>query len=162
LARCKIDFSLLEILINEHNKSPHKRKLQSILAKELTVMIHSKKEYLKALEASDILFNNKGTTETLSKIDEKTFLDVFSGVPKFEISKIDIENKINVIDFLSEKTKIFESKGESRRFIKGGGLRINKQKINSDKILISTENLINEKYILVQKGKKNYFLINIF
>ncbi len=152
----------VEILINEHNKSPHKRKLQSILAKELTTMIHSKKEYLKALEASDILFNNKGTTETLSKIDEKTFLDVFSGVPKFEISKIDIENKINIIDFLSEKTKIFESKGESRRFIKGGGLRINKQKINSDKIFIDKENLINEKYILVQKGKKNYFLINIF
>ena len=151
--------SQIEQLILEHDEAPHQRLLQNTLAKELTRMVHSKEEHLKAIEASNILFGKKATTELLSKIDEKTFLDVFDGVPQFELDKNLLKDGLNVSDLLGEKTKVFESKGETKRLIKGGGISINKQKIKTDKDIINTDFLINNKYILVQKGKKNYFLI---
>ena len=151
----------VEELIKEHHKAPENRTLQKALAKQVTLMVHSEEDYNAAVEASQILFG-KGTTELLSKIDENTFLDVFEGVPQFEVKHKEIEKGINVIELLSINTSIFESKGEVRRLIAGGGLSLNKEKVNSADEIISNSNLINGKYILVQKGKKNYFLIKIF
>ncbi|MBE9467209.1 MAG: tyrosine--tRNA ligase [Bacteroidetes bacterium] len=148
----------IEKLITEHNTAPHLRILQSALAKEITILVHSEEDYNSAVEASKILFG-KGTKETLSKIDEETFLSVFEGVPQFEINMSNIVNGINVTDLLIEKTKIFASKGELRRLITGGGLSINKEKVVDADSIIDKSWLIDEKYILVQKGKKNYFLV---
>ncbi|MCK4661871.1 MAG: tyrosine--tRNA ligase [Bacteroidales bacterium] len=148
----------IDDLINEHNKAPHARILQKRLAKEVTIMVHSEKELNAAIEASQILFG-KGTHEMLGKIDEETFLSVFEGVPQFEIDGSIINNNINIFDLLTEKTSIFPSKGELRRTISGGGLSINKEKVTDLDINISKKFLLNNKYILVQKGKKNYFLI---
>lgn len=148
----------IEQLIIEHNKAPHLRILQSALAKEITILVHSEEDYNLAVEASKILFG-KGTKETLSKIDEETFLSVFEGVPQFEINMSDVVAGINVTELLTEKTKIFTSKGELRRLITGGGLSINKEKITDVNFVIDKSWLIDNKYILVQKGKKNYFLI---
>ncbi|RLD63442.1 MAG: tyrosine--tRNA ligase [Bacteroidetes bacterium] len=148
----------IEKLIAEHNKAPHLRILQSALAKEITILVHSEEDYNSAVEASKILFG-KGTKETLQKIDEETFLSVFEGVPQFEINIYDIVKGINVTDLLIDKTKIFSSKGELRRLIAGGGLSINKEKVTDANSLVDKSWLIDEKYILVQKGKKNYFLI---
>lgn len=159
----KIFTLLKEDEINElialHNKSPHRRELQKTLAKEITIRVHSENDYLIAVEASQILFE-KGTTENLKKLDESTLLSVFEGVPQSEIKRIEVENKINIVDFLSEKTNIFTSKGEARRMIKDNGVLINKEKVKED-FEISISDLLNDKYILVQKGKKNYFLVKI-
>jgi tyrosyl-tRNA synthetase len=121
-------------------------------------MVHSKEGLETAMEASDILFG-KGTAETLKKLDEATFLSIFDGVPQFQIARDAIDNGIQVVDLLGEATNIFPSKGEARRMIKGGGLFINKDKIEDESKMIKTEYLINSRYILIQKGKKNYFLI---
>ncbi len=145
-------------LIEEHKLAPHMRSLQKKLATEVTLMVHSKEGLETAMEASDILFG-KGTAETLKKLDEATFLSIFDGVPQFQIAKDVIQNGIQVVDLLGEATDIFPSKGEARRMIKGGGLFINKDKIEDESKIMSTEYLINNRYILVQKGKKNYFLI---
>lgn len=144
-------------LVVRHNEAPHMRELQKVLAKDITIRVHSESDYEAAIEASQILFG-KGTTETLRKLDERTFLSVFEGVPQFELSKADIENEIGVIDFLAEKTQIFASKGEARRMLKDNGVSINKSKVK-DTYSVSEADLLNGKYILVQKGKKNYFLI---
>ncbi|MCK5822371.1 MAG: tyrosine--tRNA ligase [Bacteroidales bacterium] len=148
----------IEKLINEHKEIPHLRILQSALAKEITILVHSEEDYNSAVEASKILFG-KGTKETLSKIDEETFLSVFEGVPQFEINMSDVVAGINVTDLLIDKTKVFSSKGELRRLITGGGLSINKEKVTDANSTIDKSWLIDKKYILVQKGKKNYFLI---
>ena len=150
----------IEELIKEHHKAPDDRTLQKALAKHITIMVHSEEDYNSAVEATQILFG-KATAELLGKIDENTFLDVFEGVPQFEVKFKEIEKGVNVIELLSIKTSIFESKGEVRRLIAGGGLSMNKEKINSADEIISNNNLINGKYILVQKGKKNYFLIKL-
>ncbi len=147
-------------LIKTHRENPHFRELQKRLAKEITIMVHSKDDYEASINASKILFG-KSTTQELSTIDENTFLSVFDGVPLFEIDKNKIDKGINVVDLLSEETSIFPSKGETRRTIKGNGLSINKQKINDSEKIINSQDLINNKFILVQKGKKNYFLIKI-
>ena len=147
-------------LIEQHRQEPHLRVLQQRLAKELTVMVHSEKDYNTAVAASKILFG-KATTEELKTLDEKTFLSVFEGVPMFDVEKSKIESGINVLDLLAEETQVFPSKGDLRRTIKGGGVSINKEKIQSDEISIGSDRLLNDKYILVQKGKKNYFLIKI-
>jgi len=148
----------IEKLINEHKETPHLRILQSALAKEITILVHSEEDYNSAVEASKILFG-KGTKETLQKINEETFLSVFEGVPQFEINMSDVVAGINVTELLIDKTKIFGSKGELRRLITGGGLSINKEKITDANSVVDKSWLIDEKYILVQKGKKNYFLI---
>ena len=148
----------IDSLIEKHREEPHMRSLQHRLAKELTVMVHSENDYNTAVAASKILFG-KATTEELKTLDEKTFLSVFEGVPMFDVEKSKIEAGINVLELLAEETQVFPSKGELRRTIKGGGASINKEKIQSEEITIDSERLLNEKYILVQKGKKNYFLI---
>ena len=148
----------IENLISQHKEAPHQRLLQKTLAKEITVMVHSLKDYENAVEASQILFG-KGTSESLIKLDEKTFLDVFKGVPQAEITKEELNNT-GLLDFLSTKAGAFKSNGEARRMLKDNAVSINKQKIKED-YKLSEKDLINGKYILVQKGKKNYFLVKV-
>ncbi|MDZ7743094.1 MAG: tyrosine--tRNA ligase [Bacteroidota bacterium] len=149
----------IEAIINKHREEPHRRELQKALAKEITLRVHFEEEYNTAVEASQILFG-KGTTEMLRKLDEKTLLSVFEGVPQFEIDKEVVSANTGVIDFLAEKTNIFTSKGEARRMLKDNGVAINKEKVK-DSYEISEKDLLNAKYILVQKGKKNYFLVKV-
>ena len=146
-------------LVDRHHQAPHLRELQKVLAKDVTIRVHSESDYQTAIEASEILFGN-ANTEALQKLDERTFLSVFEGVPLFEIKKADLETTIGVVEFLAEKTHIFPSKGEARRMLKDNGVSINKNKIKED-YFVSTNDLINQKYILVQKGKKNYFLVAV-
>ncbi len=148
----------IDQLIEEHRLAPHLRQLQKVLAKEVTCMVHSEADYNLAVEASEILFG-KGTEETLRKLDEATFLSVFEGVPQFEIAKSELEAGINIIDLLAERTTVFPSKGEARRTITGGGVAVNKVKIEGPDEIIAQSKLIGDKYLLVQKGKKNYFLL---
>ena len=152
----KTEEEILE-LEKQHAADPSQRILQKALAKDITIKVHSEEDYNAAIEASQILFG-KGTTETLKKLDEQTFLSVFDGVPQFKISKADIENGIGIIDLLAEKTQVLASKGEVRRALKENSLSINKEKIKEDYIANSSC-LLNNKYILVQKGKKNYYII---
>ncbi|MBN2484687.1 MAG: tyrosine--tRNA ligase [Bacteroidales bacterium] len=149
-----------EKLIADHTQAPHLRLLQKRLAEELTTMVHSKEELENAIEASKILFG-QGTTESLSRLDERTFLSVFEGVPHFTLSLEKLENGINTADLLATETSVFASKGELRRLVSGGGLSINKQKIEDAEKLLHPTDLLNQKYLLVQKGKKNYYLITI-
>jgi tyrosyl-tRNA synthetase len=146
-------------MINEHKEAPHLRVLQKALAKDLTIRVHSEQDYQSAVEASEILFG-KGTTETLKNLSEKIFLAVFEGVPQSDISRSDLSEGIHIIDFLSEKTTIFPSKSEARRSLKEGAVAINKEKTGED-ITVNESHLLNNKYILVQKGKKNYFLVKV-
>lgn len=146
----------IENLISEHDKDPGKRVLQKALAKELTCLVHSEADYNAAVETSTVLFN--GELKDLSKLDEATFLDVFDGVPQFNIVKSELENSINVLDLLAEKTQVLPSKSEARKLIQGGGVSINKSKVETHELAINSSFLINNKYILIQKGKKNYFL----
>lgn len=146
----------IEALAEEHAEAPHIRVMQKKLAEELTVMVHSREEYEMAVEASGILFG-KGTTESLKGIREDVFLSVFEGVPQFEISALDTDR--DVLELLAMDTAVFSSKGEARRMITGGGVSINKQKLSSPEQRIKPSDFLNGKYLLVQKGKKNYYLI---
>jgi len=148
----------ISALVAAHKEAPHARNLQKKLAEEITTMVHSREEYEMAVEASQILFG-KGTADNLRKLNESTFLAVFEGVPKFNVSKTKLNAGINVIDLLAEETQVFPSKGELRRTIKGNGLSINKEKVGTPELSITNDFLIGDKYILAQKGKKNYFLI---
>ncbi len=141
----------------EHEQAPHLRALQKALARDLTLRVHGETEYDQAVQASEILFG-KGTTETLRQLDEKTLLGVFEGVPQSEISRTELEAGMGMVDFLSEKTGIFSSKGEARRMLKEGGVQVNKEKALEESTITSVY-LLNNKYILAQKGKKNYFLV---
>jgi len=147
-------------LIAEHAEAPHMRLLQKRLAEEVTVMVHSKEDYDAAIEASQILFG-KGTTESLTKLDEDTFLSVFEGVPTFEVERSVIESQIDVVSLFAESCSIFPSKGECRKMIKGGGVSLNKAKVTDEATQVSTADLLNDKYLLVQRGKKNYFIISV-
>lgn len=147
----------IEALEKQHDEAPNLRTLQKALAKDITIRVHGEEEYNKAVEASEILFG-KGTTDTLKRLDSATFLSVFEGVPTFEVSKEEILQGINIIDLLAEKTQILASKGEVRRALKENSLSVNKEKVKEDYIT-SAESLLNAQYILVQKGKKNYFII---
>ena len=148
----------IESLVAEQNAAPHLRPLQKKLAEEVTVMVHSRQAYEAAVEASQILFGG-ATSEALRKIDEETLLSVFEGVPQFEISKDDLKEGIKAVDLLAEKTAVFPSKGEMRKTVQGGGVMINKEKLTAFDAVINEESLLNGKYILAQRGKKNYFLI---
>jgi len=148
----------IEALEIQHNEAPHLRILQKALAKDLTIRVHSEEDYNAAIEASEILFG-KGTTDTLKRMSEDTLLSAFEGVPQCEVSKNDIENGINIVDFVSEKTGIFPSKGEARRMLKDNGVSVNKEKV-SEATMITADLLLNQKYLIVQKGKKNYYLIS--
>jgi tyrosyl-tRNA synthetase len=144
-------------LTNQHIAAPHLRILQKALAKEITIRVHSEEDYISAVEASEILFG-KGTTGTLKKLSEDSLLTVFEGVPQSELAKSELANGLNIVDFLSDKTSIFPSKSEARRMLKEGGVLINKTKVD-DSFILDQDCLLNEKYILVQKGKKNYYLV---
>ena len=145
-------------LVEAQAADPGARPLQKRLAKEITTMVHSAEDYEAAVEASQILFSNKAS-ETLHKIDEDTLLAVFEGVPTFEVSRSDIEEGIKLADLLTEKAKVFPSKGELRKLAQQGGFSINKEKVTDAYAPASADMLLNGKYILVQKGKKNYFLL---
>ena len=145
-------------LEKEQAEAPHLRPLQKRLAKEVTVMVHSEEDYDTAVEASNILFGN-ATSDTLKKIDEDTLLSVFEGVPQFEISLDELSSGIKAIDLCTEKAAIFPSKGEMRKLVQSGGVSINKEKLTDQDIVINTVSLLNGKYLLIQRGKKNYFLL---
>jgi len=145
-------------LIKEHTAAPHMRLLQKRLAAEVTVMVHTKGDLETAMEASDILFG-KGTTDTLRKLDEATFLAVFEGVPLYEMDTAIFDQGISLAELLAVKTDIFASKGELRRMTDGGALSINKEKTDNPDRIIAVSDLLNKKYLLVQKGRKNYYLI---
>jgi tyrosyl-tRNA synthetase len=147
-----------ETLIAEHSKFPHERILQKRLAEEVTIMVHSKEDLESAIEASQILFG-KGTTESLTKMTEATFLSVFEGVPSFDVKKELLSAGISFSSLCTEHTRVFPSKGDLRRLVEGGGVSLNKTRVEDPETMIKQENLINGKYLLVQKGKKNYFLI---
>jgi tyrosyl-tRNA synthetase len=155
-----LDKTVIEDLVDSHGKAPHERILQKRLAEEMTIMVHSTEEYEAAVEASQILFG-KGTTESLRRMNEMTFLSVFEGVPVFDIKREIIEAGVSATDLCAEHSKICTSKGELRRLVQGGGLSINKEKTENPDLIISTGSLLNNKYLLVQKGKKNYYLIRI-
>jgi tyrosyl-tRNA synthetase len=148
----------IESLEKEHAAAPHIRVLQKKLAEEMTIMAHSREELDNAIEASQILFG-KGTTDTLKKMKENTFLSVFEGVPLFDVSRKLIEGKVSLTDLCTQHTAVFASKGEMRRLIQGGGVSINKEKVTDTDMTIGITNLLNGKYLLVQKGKKSYFII---
>jgi len=148
----------IEALEKEHAEATYLRILQKELAKEITIRVHSEKDFDTAVTASELLFG-KGTTEGLRNLTESTLLDIFSGVPQSKVNLSEINNGINIIDFLSEKSNALPSKGEARRTIKGGGISINKEKAGDDQRIIDASDLLNGKYILVQKGKKNYHLV---
>ncbi|MCD7976558.1 MAG: tyrosine--tRNA ligase [Tannerellaceae bacterium] len=148
----------IAVLEEEQTAAPHLRPLQKRLAKEITVMVHSEEDYEMAVEASNILFGNS-TSETLKKLDEETLLSVFDGVPQFEISRDELAGGIKVVELLTEKANVFPSKGEMRKLIQSGGVSVNKEKLTETETVFDASSLLNDKYLLVQRGKKNYFLL---
>jgi tyrosyl-tRNA synthetase len=146
--------------IEKHKAEPHLRYLQGLLAKEVTIMVHGETEYTKSVDASQILFG-KGTRDMLEKMDEATFLNVFEGVPAFQISRQELSAGIPVLDMLAVNTQIFPSKGEARKMLQQGAVFFNKEKAENEQVVIDASFLLNNKYILAQKGKKNYFLIKV-
>lgn len=149
----------VEALIAEHSLDPGRRQLQRRLGEEVTVMVHGREEYEKALAATEILFG-KATKESLLKLDEKTLLAVFSGVPHFEVARADAVGA-KAVDLFAEKTQCFASKGEMRKLVQGGGVSLNKEKLSAFDKTITEEDLLDGKYLLVQRGKKNYYLITV-
>ena len=142
----------------QHKEAPHLRVLQKALAEDLTVRVHSQKDYEAAVEASEILFG-KSTTAALRKLDTETFLSVFEGVPCSEVAASEFNGETSLVDLLSDKTGIFASKSEVRRALKENSLSINKEKA-TEQTPVNRDMLLNDAYVLVQKGKKNYFLIH--
>ncbi|NCB84742.1 MAG: tyrosine--tRNA ligase [Bacteroidia bacterium] len=145
-------------LIDQHRETPHLRLLQKRLAEEVTVLVHSRKDYDAAVEASEILFGN-ATSDVLKRLDEETLLAVFEGVPQFNITLSELETGVKAIELFTEKASVFPSKGELRKMVQSGGVSINKEKMTDQDYLITKSDLLNNKYLLVQKGKKNYFLL---
>ena len=143
-------------IISEHREAPHQRLLQKTLAREVTTMVHSEDDYKAAADASEILFG-KATAESISNIREDMFLSVFEGVPRFELDQA--RGSASIMEILSSETSVFNSKGELRRMVQGGGLMINKKKVTDPESNLDRDDFINGKYLIVQKGKKNYFLI---
>ncbi len=153
-----LDRQTIEALIAEHDAAPHERKLQKRLAEEVTCMVHSREEYEKAVEASAILFGG-ATADALKHLDEQTLLQVFEGVPQFQVPASVIAAGVNFVDLCGGELQVFPSKGETRKLIQGGGVSLNKEKVSSADRIVTAEDLIAGKYLLVQKGKKNYYLL---
>lgn len=154
-----LDRETIETLVEEHRKDPGQRILQKRLAEEVTAMVHSMEDLQAAIEASGILFG-KATKESLKQLDEQTLLDVFDGVPHFDLSKEQLGQP--AVDlFATDEIRIFQSKGEMRKLVQGGGVSLNKEKLTAFDRLITAEDLIDGKYLLVQRGKKNYYLLTI-
>jgi tyrosyl-tRNA synthetase len=154
-----LDKQAIDGLIKEHKEVPHLRILQKRLAEEITVMVHSKDDLENAIKASNILFGNS-TGDDLKKLNEQTFLDVFDGVPQAEVSMSDIDNGLDIIGALAEQTGFLKSNGEARRALKENSISVNKEKVKED-YKITSSDLINNKFVLLQRGKKNYFILRI-
>ena len=148
----------ISALVEEHQQAPHLRVLQKRLAEEVTVMVHSREDFDAAVEASNILFGN-ATSDVLKKLDEDTLISVFEGVPQFNISANELTSGVKAIELLTDKASVFPSKGEMRKMVQSGGVSLNKEKLQDQDYLITTADLLNNKYLLVQRGKKNYFLL---
>jgi len=156
-----LDKPTIDALIEQHRQDPGLRILQKKLAEELTIMVHSKEDYEQALEASGILFG-KSTKESLVKLDEQTLLDVFSGVPQFEIDRALLAGEgTKAVDLFAEHTQCFPSKGEMRKLTQGGGVSLNKEKLAAFDQMVTEADLLDGKYLLVQQGKKKYFLLKV-
>lgn len=155
-----LERSEIDKLIAEHARAPHERLLQKRLAGEVTAMVHSREELESAMEASEVLFG-KGTTATLRKMNESTFLSVFDGVPVFDIRRNIIEAGVTFTSLCSEHSSVFPSKSELRRAVEGGGVSLNKEKVNDPAMAVTPGMFLNGRYLLVQKGKKNYFLLRL-
>ena len=151
-----LEKEVIDALIEEHRQDPGRRVLQKRLAEEVTVLVHSKEDLDMAIEASNILFG-KATKDALEKLDEETFLDVFDGVPHYELSKDQLGQ--SAIELFTQAVPVFPSKGDMRKMVQGGGVSLNKEKLTDQNRLILAEDLIDGKYLLVQKGKKNYYLL---
>ena len=154
-----LDAITIDTLIEEHKKAPHLRVLQRKLATELTTFVHSKEDLEKAIKASTILFGN-ATADDLKQLDEATFLEVFEGVPQAEIARTEIEAGINIVDVLNEKTGFLKSNGEARRALAANSISVNKEKV-TEEFVLSAKDLINNQFVLLQSGKKNYFVIRV-
>jgi len=154
-----LDKDTVEKLIEEHKEAPHLRLLQKRVGEEVTVMTHGREAYENAVKASNILFG-RSTASDLKDLDEQTFLDIFEGVPQGEISKEDLENGMDIVDALNEKSGFLKSNGEARRALKENSISVNKEKVK-DGFTLSKEDLIADKFILLQRGKRNYFLLKI-
>src|SRR5690554_454020 len=152
-----LDKTTIESLIEEHKEAPHLRLLQKRLAQEVTTTVHGKEEFTKAVQASEILFGNS-TSEDLKGLDEKTFLDVFDGVPQAELSKEELKSGMDIIMVLAEKTGFLKSNGEARRALKENSISVNKEKV-SEGTIISEKDLISGEFILLQRGRRNYFIV---
>ena len=148
---------VIDALIEEHRQNPGLRTLQKRLGQEVTILVHGQQDYEMAVEATNILFG-KATKENLLKLDEATLLAVFDGVQKFEVSRDQVVGA-KAVDLLAETTKAFPSKGEMRKLTQGGGVSINKEKLESFDRELTEDDLLDGKYLLAQKGKKNYYLI---
>ena len=153
-----LDKQTIDALIEEHRQDPGRRTLQRRLGEEVTVMVHGQEALDMAIEASNILFG-KATKEALERLDEQTFLDVFSGVPQFEIVHEQLGQP--AVELFTQAASVFPSKGEMRKLVQGGGVSLNKEKLTAFDRPVTADDLIDGKYLLVQKGKKNYFLITV-
>ena len=153
-----LDKPAIEALEAEHDAAPHQRALQKALAKDITVRVHGEPEYGKAIKSSEFLFGNTGI-EFLQELNDEEIIALFEGVPNFTVSQADLQQGINVVDLLGSKAAVFSSKGEAKKMIQGGGVALNKEKVNSIDHVYTEAQLINQKFLVVQRGKKNYFLI---
>jgi tyrosyl-tRNA synthetase len=153
-----LDFDTIEKLKAEHAEAPHLRLLQRALAEDVTVRVHSQADFEQAVQASEILFG-RATTEALQALPEKLLLQIFEGVPMHMVSKGLFAIGVELVNLVTEHSSVFPSKGEARKMIQAGGVSLNKEKITDEKVLLTTSYLLNQKYLLLQKGKKQYFLI---
>ena len=149
----------IEELIKTHAEAPHLRALQSALAKDVTIRVHSEEDYNNAVAASNILFG-KSTTDDLKKLSERDFLSIFDGVPQAEVERSVIENNVGIVELTAEKSDLFSSNGEARRMLKSNAVSLNKEKVDESKV-VNSEDLLFGKYLILQKGKKNYYLISV-
>jgi len=152
------DEEIIKALEVEQDAAPHLRTLQKALAKDITIRVHGEAEYEKAIKSSDFLFGNTGI-EFLNELNSDEVIGIFEGVPNFTIAASEFKIGINATELLAGKTAVFASKGEAKKMIQGGGVAINKQKIGTAEDVYQADNLINGKFLVAQKGKKNYFLI---
>ena len=152
-----LDEAQINTLIAEHEAAPHLRVLQKALGKDVTIRVHSEEAYNRAVDASEILFG-KNTSDKLKNIEERDLLDIFEGVPQFEVDKKELVAGLNIVDLLAQKSEVFSSNGEARRMLNSNAVSVNKEKVSEEKHLTQSD-LLNDKYVLIQKGKKNYYLL---
>lgn len=148
----------IEALVTEHDAAPHLRIVQKALAKDITIRTHSEKDYEMAIKTSEFLFSN-GSLEFLEELEHDAVLDVFDGIPQFTVSREELNAGINVLDFLAVHTQVFPSKGEAKKMLQGGGVSMNREKLSDVELIVGKEHLVSDRYIIAQRGKKNYFLI---